>query len=212
MTTLAIMKDRIARELRRTNITTFIAEAIATAIQAYQAERWHFDESRDHTFNTVANQEFYTSADASFLADLIKIDFAKLVIGVQVFTLYPDRPDTIESASSQEVMVGQPGWYVWYGMKFRLFPVPDNVYVVRIAGLYRYAAPASDAETGNFWMTDAEAVIRSRAKYELALHVLRDDGLAQTMSASTQEALSQLKRFTNKLTQGFNGRVIPMQY
>mgnify|MGYP003487895577 FL=1 len=44
MTTLATMKDRIARELRRSNIETQIGEAITTAIDAYQTERFAFAE------------------------------------------------------------------------------------------------------------------------------------------------------------------------
>jgi hypothetical protein len=38
------------------------------------------------------------------------------------------------------------------------------------------------AVTGNRWFTDAEKLIRSRAKYELAINVLRDGELAQAMS------------------------------
>lgn len=210
MTTLTLMKARIARELRRSNISTQIAEAIGSAIQAYQAERFHFNERRDVTFPTVAAQEFYDSSDLAALGDLLKIDYVKLIVGDQNFTLLPDLPSEIESAATNSTAVGMPGWYLWYGLQMRLYPIPAEVFTVRVAGMFRYAAPLTDGETGNFWMTDAEMLIRSRAKYELALQVLYDDRLANTMGASVMEALSQLKRLTNKLTTGYNGRVIPM--
>lgn len=41
--------------------------------------------------------------------------------------------------------------------------------------------------TGNRWFTDGEKLIRSRAKYELAINVLRDEGLAQKMSPHPPE-------------------------
>lgn len=208
------MKARIDRELRRANgIDTQIAEAIETAIAAYQDERWHFNEKRSVTFNTVVDQEFYDESDAADLANLVKIDYVTMRIGNTIFDLLPDTPAQMEGASDNATATGQPGWYVWYERQIRLYPVPATAgWVVRVAGVYHYAAPATDAETGNFWMTEAERLIRCRAKYELATHVLMDVNLAQVMTANTTEAFDQLKRKTNKLTQGGNGRIRAMQF
>ena len=207
MTTLTTMKDRIARELRRSNITTQIAEAITTAIDAYREHRFFFNESRDTTFSTVAAQEFYDADDEPDLANLIKIDYCKINVNDSTFDLMPDFPSEIEGASTNATATGQPGWYVLYNRQIRLYPIPDDVWTVRVAGVFIYAAPATDGETDNFWMTTAERLIRSRAKAELALHVLRDTELAQIMDLAASEALKQLKRHTNLLTQRDNGRV-----
>jgi len=214
MTTLAIMKDRIDRELRRNgNIDTQIAEAISSAIQAYRDERFFFNEKRTVTFTTVADQEFYDADDQVLLNDLVKIDYIKLRIDDTVFDLQGDRPDWMEGVSDNATAVGQPGWYVYYERQIRLYPIPSTSgWQVRVAGLYHYAAPTTDEETGNFWMTEAERLIRCRAKYELATHVLMDMNLAQIMTANTTEAFDQLKRKTNKLTQMDNGRVTPMHF
>lgn len=214
MTTLAIMLDRVDRELRRNGtINTQIREAISTAIDAYGDERWYFNEKRSVTFSTVANQEFYDADDTADLANLIKIDYVTMRIGNTIFDLLPDTPAQIEGTSDNATAVGQPGWYLWYERQIRLYPVPSTAgWVVRVAGLYRYAAPATDAEAGNFWMTTAERLIRCRAKYELATHVLMDTALAQVMTANTNEAFDQLKRKTNKLTQFGNGKVHAMQF
>lgn len=213
MTTLSIMKDRIDRELRRNGtIDTQIAEAISSAIAAYQDDRFYFNEKRTNTFSTVANQEFYSSSDFSALSLLVKIDYVTMLVGNTVFDLLPDIPVVMEGNSDNATSIGQPGWYVYYEQRIRLYPVPADVWTVRVAGVYRYAAPASDDEASNFWMTEAERLIRSRAKYELATHVLRDMELAQIMTANTTEAFTQLKGKTNKLTQGGNGRVLPMQF
>lgn len=217
MTTRTIMKERIAQEVRRkayANVGTVfqnaITDAIATAIFAYQDERFHFNERRDVTFPTVISQEFYDVNDLADIDNIIKIDYAKIHVNNSVFDLTPDFPSEIESASTDATAVGQPGWYLYYQRKLRFYPTPSGVWTIRIAGLFKYAEPAADSTTGNFWMTDAARLIRCRAKYELALHVLRDTELAQTMGAATTEALEQMKRWTSKLTQHGNGRVRPM--
>jgi hypothetical protein len=214
MTTLATMKDRIDRELRRSgSIDTQIGEAISSAIEAYSDDRFFFNEKRSNTFNTIADQEFYGSSDFPAISLLVKIDYVTMRIGNTVYDILPDIPATMEGASDNATATGQPGWYVYYERQIRLYPVPStSSWPVRVAGLYRYAAPASDAETGNFWMTEGERLIRSRAKYELATHVLRDLELAQIMTANTTEAFDQLKRKTNKLTQQDNGRVKAMAF
>ncbi len=210
MTTLAIMKDRIARELRRTNLTTAIAEAITTAIQAYDHERFYVNESRENTFLTVANQEFYGVADAAFLAFLTKIDFVFLAIGNTPFELWPQLPRVMEDAATNSTARGQPTEYGWYQEQIRLFPIPPEIWTVRVAGVYTETAPLSDNEIGNFWMTKGERLIRSRAKQELALHVLKDLELAQLTGGAATEAYDQLNLATTRLTKTGGGRVVPM--
>lgn len=213
MTTLTAMKARIATEMRRSDLTTQIADAISTAISAYADDRWFFNEQRSATFNTVQDQEFYTSSDFASLPNLVKIDYVSMVVGNTVFGLMPERPEVMEESADNGTSTGQPGWFGWYGRQLRLYPIPaSSGWTVRVAGVYRYAAPATDGEADNFWMTEAERLIRSRAKYELATHVTFDMNMAQIMTANVTEAYDQLKKKTNKLTQLDNGRVLPMTF
>lgn len=74
--------------------------------------------------------------------------------------------------------------------------------------------------TGNRWFTDGEKLIRSRAKYELAINVLRDWELADRMSpfapqmgkvsGETYEAYQQLSAENNRLQA--RGRISPMHF
>lgn len=219
MTTLSVMRERIAQETRRkaydnvgTVYQTAIGDAINTAIDAYIDERTWFNETRSSTFSTVADQEFYSSVDDADIGRIIKIDYVKLQVGDSVFDLMPDFPSEIESAANNATATGQPGWWLFYDEQIRLYPVPSDVWTVRVAGVYKVTAPATADEANNPWMVEAERLIRSRAKYELALHVLRDMELAQTMASAVTEALEQLRRRTNKLTQRDNGRVRPMDF
>lgn len=212
MTTLTIMKARIATELRRSNITSQIADAIATAVEAYEDRRFYFNETRAFTFVTVADQEFYSSSDDPDLGNILKFDYIKLMVGDQPYTLKPATPEHIENLSQNGTSTGQPLAYCWYGEQLRLYPIPSIVYTVRIGAKKKVAAPATDGEADNPWMVKAERLIRSRAKWELATHVLRDPKLAGDMETAILEALSQLKGRTNDLTQQGEWAVTPTQF
>ena len=212
MTTLAIMKARIADELSRDDLTSQIAYAIGDAVAAYEDERFFFNESRGLTFPTVIDQEFYTESDAADIANLVKIDYVSLLTGDQPFQLLPMRPSEIEFLSTNGTSTGQPNWFLLYDESIRLYPVPDAVYTVRIAGVLKTAAPATDAEASNPWMTKAERLIRSRAKLELALHVLKDIELGAVMQQAVDEAWVQLKSRTAQITQIGDGKVRAMEF
>jgi hypothetical protein len=212
VSTQTIMKARIADELARSDLTSQIAYAITDAIAAYQAERWWFNESRTTvSFSTVDGQEFYTSSDDADIANIRKMDYAVLYVGNDVRKLEYNSPETMEYLSVNGTQEGTPWSYGWFDNKIRLYPVPDAVYTIRIAAHVKVAAPASDGEASNPWMTDAERLIRARAKLELALHVLRDDTLAATMAEAVKEAWSDLKSTTNQLFAG-DGRITAMEF
>ena len=212
MTTLSTMKSRIASELRRSNITSQIASAISTAISAYEHDRFFINESRDNTFMTVADQEFYSSSDAAFIGTLTKIDYVFLFIQNTPFELSARQPRITEDASTNATATGTPTVYSWYDEQIRLYPVPSDAWTIRVGGVVTIAEPASDSETGNFWMTTAERLIRSRAKQELALHVLRDLELAQIMGGAATEAYDQLTDRTVRITKTGGGRIRPMPF
>ena len=93
-------------------------------------------------------------------------------------------------------------------------------YKMTVGGHVSYIAPSSLTAAGNRWMLDGERLIRSRAKYELAMHVLNDMDLAKRMSpmdpANGQEpgmswlAFKELKGEANKLTG--RGIIRPMYF
>jgi len=212
MTTLAIMKARIASELRRTDLTTQIAAAISTAIKAYEHERWFFNETRENTFDTIALRPNYGAAQAAFIGLISKVDYAFIVIGDQPFELLPETMKYVEDSGTTPQFLGQPGWYAWYDEQFWLYPVPNEAWTVRIGAVLEQAEPATDGETGNPWMTTAERLIRSRAKYEIFTHVLRNVEEAQVMTANVNEALEQLNVRTTRKTKTGGGRIKAMAF
>jgi hypothetical protein len=208
---LAAMKARIADELARDDLSTQIALAITDAIKFYQHERFEFNESRDLTFGTVAQQEAYGTAANASIPTLRSFDYLLLYVGgILQGEIRRRQPVEIELANNSGNFYGQPRSFAFYNRQIRLSPVPDAVYTVRIAGRITYAAPATDAETGNPWMVEAETLIRKRAKYELALNVTKDVEEAQRLAPQITEALEALTGATNRLTG--TGTITPTQF
>lgn len=187
--TLADMKARIALELQRPDLTTEIGQAITDAIYAYQGERFRFVETTldgSPTFNTVVGRATYTSADNANIGSLFAIDFLTFTDTSSTrFVITRDRPLAIKIGNQNPIMQGLPEAYAYRGNAITLYPVPNQIWTVAIDGHDKIAEPASDAEVGNPWMVEAERLVRSRAKYILAVHRTRNTKLAQAMSPDT---------------------------
>jgi hypothetical protein len=211
VSTLAKMRARISQELRRDDLesaTEFsdeadINNAIRTAIKEYDAEPLYFSQSRsDVVFNTVAAQDIYTSSDEPDIARITKIEFAYAIIGGMSIKLWPRRADLMEGYNTGgNALLGQPAFYSWYSEVIRIEPIPNDVFALRFGCFLKIAAPASDSETGNRWMTDGELLIRCRAKAELYAHVIKDDVKAQSQYALAAAALKTLHDRTADLLQ-----------
>ncbi|SRR6266436_6632353 len=212
--TQAQMKLDIADELLRSDLTSQIAAAIATAIDAYQAERFFWSESRDTTFNTVAAQEFYAEVDIPGISTMMSFDYVVLYLGTPpqaIPWIMERRTDKeIELLNQNGLVKGQPYNWTYYNQQLRLGPIPDTVYNIRIAAQKFTPGPASDSTTNNPWMTYAERLIRSRAKYELLFHVIRDFEEAEIMATAVNDAYTTLKGRTNRLKA--RSIMLPMEF
>lgn len=208
MTTLAIMKDRIARETGRDDLldSGAIEEEIRSAIKFYMSHRFWFTEKRSTvTFNTVIDQTDYTSAANANIPNLIRIDYVTATWAANdvVEVRYTPPLEMELLLGSLPVTSSRPYQYSYYEGVFRLYPKPDAVYPIRIAGIVRIAAPASDAEADNVWMNDAEELIRARAKRNLYLNsMLGTEGTqVAAMKQFEDEALDRLRRETSSRSQ-----------
>lgn len=204
--TMGQMITDITDELARGDLTgnNQIQAAIGTAIEIYQKERFWFSESRDTVFNTVAAQEFYAESAVPGISTIMKFDYVVLYLGQPPIAI----PWIMNRATDKEIEIlnqnglvkGQPYNWAYYNEQLRLGPIPDTIYTIRIAAHLFVPPPAANTTLNNPWMTNAERLIRSRAKYELLLHVIRDFEEAEVMATAVEDAFTTLKGRTNKLT------------
>lgn len=184
------MVTQIAFELGRRNdlIDTVIPRAINDAIQIYAKERFRFNESQPLTpfqISTVANQYIYTAADDARIAQLYKIDFINYLLGSTNNKMTRVFPESVYLATIVGQSAGPPGTWAYDGNSIAIYPQPNQVYILTIGGYYAYPGPTVanyTTDTTNAWMNEAERLIRSRAKYEIAVHATRNKDMAAMMS------------------------------
>lgn len=208
--TQGYMKDQIADEIARDDLTSQIAVCITRSIQFYQPHRFHFSEGFDGNFSTVIGQEFYTATDNPVIASLFAFDYIDITIGVAKFKVTRMQPEDIELLTQTGTQMGQPYAFSYYNFQLRFYPVPSAVYPMTVAAHKKVSPPANDNDATSFWMTDAELLIRRRSRYELALNYTKDPTELELMGAGVEEAFSELKRRTNQLTG--TGRIRPTQF
>lgn len=205
MGTLADLKSRIALELARTDLSAQIGNAVVDAIKYYSRERFWFNQSRNIIFSTAPGQQAYGKDDDPVIPRLIKID--------QVFMLpsrYPlDRysPVDFEMVSSGSAQ-GRPTAFTYTDEQILLYPVPADVYSLRLYAHYRLPDLVDDAE--NAWTTDAEELIRTHAKQLLYIDPLEDDAAAARMGVKIPALLSGLRSETS--ARMGTGRIRPTQF
>jgi hypothetical protein len=198
MATLGTMKTRIADEIARSDLTSQIAAAILSAIEFYDRRRFWFNET-EATFNTVAGTDAYTSATATFLSTLIEDDSMTVTVSDSKEPMHKISFAEMQRYRIDNVQSGAPTHYAYYRQRLYLHPVPDAAYPIIVFHTGTLGIPASDGAS-NAWTTEAEELIRLRAKADLFENVIREFGEADRLRAREQEALQSLIRFTNGRT------------
>lgn len=217
MTTLSALKATIADDVLRSDLTTQIAAAITNAIEFFQADNFYFSETRSSTFVTVADQARYTVSDDADIPLFVKINDVFLTdSNGDIDPLARADPEEMEWLLDASAATGEPYQYSYYEQTFALYPVPDAVYTIRPMGIIQRAAPASDAESGNVWMTDAYELIRCRAKWYLYGHTIQDFDMAiamggqDGMGGATGAAYRRLKAETSRKAR--SDRIVPTAF
>jgi hypothetical protein len=190
MTTLATMKARIADELMRDDLTSQIALAISDSITHYQPHRFYFNESDQITFLTLS------TGTIPYLYD---IDAVYALIGGNEIRMHQITPEEWRILTLPET-TGQPLNWVYFQEALRIYPVPDQVYRIRIMAHYKLLEPGSEDEENNRWMTDGEKLIRHYAKYLLFRDVIYDVERAAVCFASANDAAKNLNAITEKMS------------
>lgn len=189
--------DAIAEETRRPRASfgTRISACVQEAIDDCQRHVLYFSDL-NNTFTTVASQEYYTSSDAAFIANIIEFDSV-------VITLSGSSKDDIRRANWADlerlnfdgISTGQPYRYAYRNKSIRLYPIPNDAWTIRVRGAAPLTRLSADADT-NSWTTrgEGEKLIRCQASaYFYGRHLRLADRAAQFQA----EADKELDRLVN---------------
>lgn len=202
MTTRAIMLAEMADDMERSDSSAF-TNKINAAIRHYSPKRFWFNESRSVTFSTVASTDTY--AFSTIGTEFYKIDGIYVTIAAgDVRELQRVDYSYLERTASADTTTGEPDVYAYINRAIRLWRNPDAVYSTRILGHVKLAAPATDDEADNLWMTEAYDLIMCRAKAELYAHRYEDPNNAAVMQQAEASALRRLLgNTTDKVQAGY---------
>jgi hypothetical protein len=194
VSTLAQIRDKIASDLKRTNIPSDITTAINDAITEAAKSRFYFNEM--HTsFVTVPGTEYYDDLG------LVELDdswyWQNGVINGQKFRL-----ELLGQLDINDYRTGSPTGGVVdsigrYGGQFRLFPVPTTIATIYLDG-YGKLTPnplVADGDT-NAWLTEGELYIKALAKRNILRDVVRDYGEAGVLDAIAEDYKAKLEETT----------------
>jgi hypothetical protein len=195
MSTYLDMITRISDESQRADMIDQVKLCVQDAIAHYEVERFWFNEFRDRTFTTVAGQEFYGAADQSDIPNVLEFDAVTLTVGTARRLLTKVGYVDIEAWNADSSARGQPTHYSYWGQGIRFYPVPDGAYQVRLSGLFKLPTLTADGDQ-NAWTTEAEELVRNRAKSILYSQYLRDDANAARAAALETAARERLSATT----------------
>lgn len=178
MTTFIDMVNRIATELRRSNLSDSIKNAINDAITEGAKTRFYFNEMH-LSFPTVVGQEYYDDLG------LVEIDAAWYLNGTQQMPIKIINQLDADEFFGMGAPSGGPLQLISrYGGQIRLYPIPNTIYTVYVDGFGKLTPSplVNDADT-NAWLVFGEMYIRALAKRNVLRDVIRDYGEARIVEA-----------------------------
>jgi hypothetical protein len=188
MSTFGLLKSRIADEfVNDAQDYNQIEKAIKSAIKHYEREAFWFNQ-KVGTFATVAAQEYYTTAANADIPDIVRIDSVRSSEGNLLRAVSFDHVEQMQDGS----VSGPPGFYTRYQNQIRLYPIPDAVYTVTMAYIYKLAELSDDSDT-NAWTDECEELTRQAAKRILSTDILHADDMAQRYAELERVAYDRIR-------------------
>ena len=187
MSDYGTVKDRVANELKRSDLTSEIASTVLRAIEYYADERFWFNEGSDTAATTSGNQ--YVSLPSGIRV----IDAVYATVGGYQYDLMKREFDELEYWHGASNTSGQPLDYAVRGSQARIYPEPNAVYTLTFTGVYDEDA-LSDDEDANAWCLGVpQDLIVARTKYLLSRDITLDTDHMQAAVIAERESVRRLR-------------------
>lgn len=198
MTSYGAMQDRIADEIARTDLASNIRQSIQSAIRHYERKAFYFNEVRK-TLSTSDGDFDYTTSEFAFLDKMAEIYSAKITVSGSNYLLTERDWTYFDELRSSTTLKGDPTDFAYYGKVFYVYPTPNAARDIVISHVEKAASLSATTDT-NYWMTDAEEMIRARATHKLYAEVIKDPEQAAYWKQCELDALNALMGETESRT------------
>ncbi len=215
--TWGMLKNRVADDLRRTNLADIIQRTLIEAIEFYQPDIFVPAQAYSQWTNTVA----WTGnmADQTNLVPLPpqfeQMDLLQLTFSGAIYPVIKRTINYIDTEDAQiPPIIGPPIDWCYFingpadGVQtpmIRLWPWPDIVYPLTATYRTIIPVPAGD-NISNFWTTEGESLIRHRAEAVIRATIVKSPDMGAADIAIAKQEFSRLKRkvsdieCTNRIT------------
>jgi len=168
------MRDRIADELNRSDLTAEIDRQINSAVRHYETTRMRWNEVKDWNVGTTsAGQRYY-----SLTLDFLQFDALKIIRNGNYVDLRPKTFEWIDKRDTRDTPIQSvPSVYTVYNDQLRNYPTADSSMTMLGAYLKR-AQPSNEpltASSSSTWLHihGGEELIRARAVAGIRIDRLR---------------------------------------
>lgn len=189
MGTLGDLKARVTAETLCDD-NDAVSRAVASAIRFYRGHRFWFNEGA-LTVTLEAGTAAYALPSTWLSPVLVTVDDGDDERQVSPWPYDEHRL----VAGGPAVSTGLPYRYALFGEEIHYWPTPDRAGTSTLYAGRDLAPLAGDAES-NAWTTEAEALIRQRARWAVFHDWLRDYDEADRAAAAEQRELANLRRET----------------
>jgi len=193
--TYGTMQTRVADEINRTDLTSQIQNAIQSSIDFYRTQRFHFNEGKA-VRNTADGSEF-----VGLPTDYLELDTLGVTVTQRYYQLIQKTHDWVDEINwGAGTWKGFPYIFALYEQNIRLYPIPNDIYELKLSYLKDLSDLSATADT-NAWMTIGEELIRSRSKVDLLENVIRGrdaEREAVRMRAREQDVLKNMQYASTK--------------
>jgi hypothetical protein len=216
MSTYLQLQTRICDELGRNDLLVStlnasvspVQNAILSAIDQYAHERFWFNTARA-TATTTAPVASVGTPNYALPTDCLELDTVSVTVNGARYPMQAVPWPTIDDLTGVTVGFGKPLMYAVYDEQIWLYPEPDAAYTLTLSYLQELTALSASSDT-NAWTTDAEGLIRTRAKVLLYLETVKNPEAAASLEALEQDLLQKLRAKTGKLIS--TGRIRPTEF